>query len=462
MMTPKNADPLRLLYVEDDPTSARLVKMIAEKEGYAVALAASEKECLKITGEDPPALFLLDLTLPDASGLDLMSRLKEKHPSIPAIVVTASDSIQDVISAMQRGAVDYMTKPVDARRMLVSIANALKLSTQQTQIARLIADVSNEYSPDQLVGGSPAMERVRQHIRRAAVSEATVLISGESGTGKELVARALHAAGPRVAGPFIDVNSAALAETLLESELFGHEKGSFTSAVSRRRGKFEQADGGTIFLDEIGDMPLPTQAKMLRVLQERSFQRVGGDERINVNVRVICATNRNLEDDARSGTFRKDLFYRINTFVIEIPPLRDRVADIPELARHFLARTNRLEKRQVQGISASAMEALCSHPWPGNIRELQHAVERGVLVCDADEIQPEHLPPAVLREQPAAVPAGEAQGLIEAVERLERSMILAAMDRNSWVKARAARALGVTERILAYKMTNLGIEKPQG
>jgi len=232
--------------------------------------------------------------------------------------------------------------------------------------------------------------------------------------------------------------------------------------VSRRRGKFEQADGGTIFLDEIGDMPLPTQAKMLRVLQERSFQRVGGDERINVNVRVICATNRNLEDDARKGTFRKDLFYRINTFVIEIPSLRERVVDIPELARHFLARTNRTEKRAVQGISATAMEALCSHPWPGNVRELQHAIERAVLVCDGDEIQPDHLPPAVLRDQGAPAPAGETQGLIEAVERLERSMILAAMDRNGWVKARGARALGVSERILAYKMNNLGIERPQG
>jgi two-component system response regulator HydG len=462
MMTSKNGEPLRILYVEDDPTSARLVKMIAEKEGYAVTLAASEKECMKSVAEEPQGLFLLDLTLPDVAGLDLMSRLKEKHPSIPAIVVTASDSIQDVIGAMQRGAVDYLTKPVDARRTLVSIANAVKLTTQEHAIARLTADVSEAYSPDHLVGGSPAMERVRQHIRRAAASEATVLIVGESGTGKELVARALHAASPRVSKPFVDVNSAALAETLLESELFGHEKGAFTSAVSRRRGKFEQADGGTIFLDEIGDMPAATQAKMLRVLQERSFQRVGGDERINVNVRVLCATNRNLEDDTRKGTFRKDLFYRINTFVIEIPSLRERVADAPELARHFLARTNRLEKRQVQGISAAALEALCSHAWPGNIRELQHAIERAVLVCDADEILPEHLPPAVLREQTVPAPAGEAQTLIEAVERLERAMILAAMDRNSWVKARAARALGVTERILAYKMTNLGIEKSQG
>ena len=458
--SPRSGEAVRILYVEDDATSARLVRVIAEKEGYAFTHAPNEKECWRAVAEETPGLFLIDLTLPDGSGLDLMSKLREKHPAVPAIVVTASDSIQDVIGAMQRGAVDYLTKPVDARRMLVSIANALKLTNQQRKIARLISDVSEAYSPDHLVGTSAAMDRVRQHIRRAASSEATVLIVGESGTGKELVARALHSAGPRVSGPFVDVNSAALAETLLESELFGHEKGAFTSAVSRRRGKFEQADGGTIFLDEIGDMPLPTQAKMLRVLQERAFQRVGGDERIDVNVRVICATNRNLEDDARKGTFRKDLFYRINTFVIEIPSLRERVSDIPDLARHFLARCNRTEKRALQGISETAMKALCSHPWPGNVRELQHAVERAVLVCDADEILPEHLPPAVLREQAPAAPAGEADGLIEAVERLERSMILAAMDRNNWVKARAARALGVTERILAYKMNNLGIEKP--
>jgi DNA-binding NtrC family response regulator len=452
-------EPVRILYVEDDATSARLVKTIAEKEGYAVALATSQRECLKLIAEDPPGLLLIDLTLPDVAGLDLLAQLRQSHPGIPAIIVTASDSKQDIIGAMQRGAVDYLTKPVDARRMLVSLANAVKLTVQQKEIARLRADLTDAYSPDQLVGTSSAMDSLRKTIRRAAASDATVLIIGESGTGKELVARALHAAGPRVTGPFVDVNSAALTETLLESELFGHEKGAFTSAIARRRGKFEQAHGGTLFLDEIGDMPLPTQAKMLRVLQERAFQRVGGDERINVDVRVICATNRNLEEDARKGTFRNDLFYRINTFVIEIPPLRERAADIPDLARHFLARSNRQEKRQVQGFAPRALEALCSHPWPGNVRELQHAVERSVLVSDGEEIQPEDLPPAVLRGQAPAPAAGEAGGLIEAVERLERSMILAAMDKNGWVKSRAARALGVTERILSYKMNNLGIEK---
>ncbi len=458
-MPTRNAEAVRILYVEDDAISGRLVKAIAEKEGFTLEVVGTERDCWKSVSEDPPQLFLLDLSLPDGSGLDLLTKLREKHPDTPAIVVTASDSIQDVIGAMRRGAADYLTKPVDARRMAVSIANAVRLTRQQKEIARLRADVSQAYSPEQLVGTSAAMDQVRALIRRAAASEATVLIVGESGTGKELVARALHTSGPRVAGPFVDVNSAALTESLLESELFGHEKGAFTSAISRRRGKFEQAHGGTVFLDEIGDMPLATQAKMLRVLQERSFQRVGGDERISVDVRVICATNRNLDEDAARGAFRKDLFYRINTLVIELPSLKQRITDIPELARHFLTRFNREEKRAVRDFSTGAMEALCAHSWPGNVRELQHAIERAVLVCDGEEIQPEHLPPAVCRSGSVAPAPQTGEGLIEAVERLERSMILAALEKNGWVKARAARALGVTERILSYKMNNLGIEK---
>jgi DNA-binding NtrC family response regulator len=461
-MTEKASPPARVLYVEDDATAALLVRHILEREGYLLEHAATERDFFRALGEDRPDLCLIDLTLPDASGMDVLEKLRHRFPDLPAIVVTASEAIEDVVGAMKRGAVDYITKPIDPRRLAVSFANALRLNRQQREINRLRADVEEAYSLERLIGGSAGMERVRNMIRKAAPSDATVLVVGESGTGKELVARALHALGPRSVGPFVDVNSAALAETLLESELFGHEKGAFTSAVARRRGKFEQAHGGTLFLDEIGDMPLPTQAKILRALQERSFQRVGGDEKIAVDVRVICATHRNLEEAVEKGQFRKDLYYRINALVIEIPPLRERPSDIPELARHFLARSNRSEKRQVHGFSAAALEALCAHTWPGNVRELQHAVHRAVLVCDGDEILPEHLPPAVTRGRAAeAAPPtpSDQEGLIEAVERLERSMILAALEKNGWVKARAARALKVTERILSYKMQNLGIEK---
>ncbi len=453
--------PGRILYVEDDPTSSRLVKAIAEKEGYEIALAASEKDCLRLIAEEEPGLFLIDINIPDASGLDLLKKLREQHPAVPAVIVTASDDIQHVITAMRYGAADYLTKPIDARRMIVSMANALKLARQEGEISRLRVDIENSYSPDHLVGASAPMERVRQLIRRAASSDATILVTGESGTGKELVARALHASSPRVRGPFVDVNCAALTETLLESELFGHEKGAFTSAVARHRGKFEQSHGGTIFLDEIGDMPLPTQAKILRVLQERCFQRIGGTEKIAVDVRVVCATNCNLEEAVARGSFRKDLYYRINTLVVETPPLRERAGDILLLARLFLTRSCREEKRAIRDFSPVSVELLCRHPWPGNVRELQHAVQRAVLVCDGEEILPEHLPAAVVRALPAAA-SGESpkEGLIEAVERLERSMILSALQQAGWVKARAARTLGITERILSYKVTNLGIERP--
>ena len=450
-----------ILYVEDDPTSARIAQTIVEKEGYRIALAGTSRECRKILAEDCPDVIMIDLTLPDASGLDILEKVHEQQPDLPKLVVTASDSIEDVIGAMKRGAVDYLTKPIDSRRLLVSLGNALRLARQQKEIARLRSTVEEAFSPEHLVGGSPGMQQVRTMIRRAAPSDATVLICGESGTGKELVARALHYSSARSGSPFVDVNSAALTETLLESEIFGHEKGAFTSAISRRRGKFEQAHGGTLFLDEIGDMPAPTQAKILRVLQERAFQRVGGEDKIEVDVRVVCATNRSLDNLVRKGQFRKDLFYRINTFVIDIPPLRDRLSDVPELARHFMDRVNRVEKRSVRKVSPTALEALCRHSWPGNVRELQHAIDRAVLVCDGDEVLPEHLPPVVTNTLPQETAPEAGEGLTDAVERLERSMILSALEKCGWTKARAARALGVTERILSYKMNNLGIERPQ-
>ncbi len=451
---------VRVVYVEDDVTVGRVVKAIAEKEGYTLRLVPSGKDFLKLLAEDPPDLCLLDLTLPDASGLDLLEKLRQAHPGAPAIVVTASESVGDVVSAMRLGASDYVTKPVDARRLAVSMRNALRLGQQQIEIARLRTEVQSENGPESLVGSSAAMEALRALIRKVAPSETTILVMGENGTGKELAARALHFSSPRAPRPFVDVNCAALTETLLESEIFGHEQGAFTGASGRRRGKFEQAHGGTLFLDEIGDMPLSTQAKILRVLQERTFQRVGGEAKIEVDVRVLCATNRDLEEAVRQNQFRKDLFYRVNTLVIEIPPLRGHAEDIPELARHFLARAARREKRPAAGIAPDALDALGRHAWPGNVRELQHAIDRAVLVCEGDEIRREHLPPAILRDSPAGPPAGEEGNLVEAVERLERSMILEALQKHGWIKARAARALGLTERMIAYKMQNLGIDRP--
>ena len=468
-MSLDNPNPIvQILYAEDDLPSGRLVRSIAETEGYFVKVVTTGQEFLKALAEDRPDLILLDLHLPDASGLDLLAKARFQLPEAPVIVVTASNSIEDVVKALKGGALDYLTKPVDIQRMIVSLANASKLARQQQDLVKLRTELKDTYKLEHMIGSSPAMEQVRALIRQAAPTDATVLIAGESGTGKELVARALHYASPRVTRAFVDVNCAALTETLIESELFGHERGAFTSAISRRRGKFEQANGGSIFLDEIGDMPLPTQAKMLRVLQERSFQRVGGEEKINVNVRVICATNHNLEEAVKKGFFRMDLFYRINLIVIDVPPLRNRQSDVPELARHFLAVASRSGKHLAQEISDSALDALCAHDWPGNVRELQNAIQRAVTVCNEEEIQPSHLPPAVLRVSQPLQPALREnvtlgnKGLIEAVEDFERGIITAALEKCEWNKTHAAMRLGVTRRILSYKMQSLGLGPTNG
>ena len=454
-----------ILYAEDDPASGRLVRSIAETEGYAVTVVPSGQEFLRLLSSDRPDLVLLDLHLPDASGLDLLAKSRAWYADVPVIVATASNSVSDVVTALKGGAMDYLTKPIDHQRLVVSLSNAVKILRQQQDLTMLRSELKETYRLEHLVGSSAAMTHVRDLVRQVAPSDATILIMGESGTGKELVARALHYSSPRVGKPFVDVNCAALTESLIESELFGHERGAFTSAISRRRGKFEQANGGSLFLDEIGDMSLSTQAKMLRVLQERNFQRVGGEEKITVNVRVICATNRDLEEAVQTGAFRTDLFYRINLFLIEVPPLRERTADIPELARHFLALGCRSGKYTARSISDSALAALCQHRWPGNVRELQNAIERAMMICHEEEIQTSHLPPAVLhgtrsepqQAQTAAKVTG--QNLVEAVEEFERSMILDALAKCDWNKTQAARHLGVTRRILSYKMNNLGLDR---
>jgi DNA-binding NtrC family response regulator len=454
-----------ILYAEDDAASGRLVQSIVEREGYAIKVVSSGQEFLKMLGENKPDVVLVDLHLPDASGLDLLAKSRYRHPEVPVIVVTASSSVNDVVSAIRGGATDYVTKPVEHQRLVVSLANALKMLRQQQDLIKLRSELNETYKLEHIIGSTPTMDHVRELIRQAAPSDATVMILGESGTGKELVARALHYSSSRFAKPFVDVNCAALTDTLIESELFGHERGAFTSAISRRRGKFEQANGGSLFLDEIGDMPLPTQAKILRVLQERTFQRVGGEEKISVNVRVICATNRDLEQAVQSGSFRNDLLYRVNTFAIDVPPLRERLADVPELARHFLAVGMRSGKYTARAISDSALAALCEHRWPGNVRELQNAIERALMICREDEIQIAHLPPSILRGKPELEPVSTAaqsssHNLVEVVEAFERSLILNALETCDWNKTQAARHLGVTRRILSYKITTLGIDRP--
>jgi DNA-binding NtrC family response regulator len=361
---------------------------------------------------------------------------------------------------MKREMSDYFSQPMDPQPKVVSLGTAAKMSRQPHEIIRVPSNPQDTYVNKPLIGNSHAMAQVRKLIGQAALRDATVLIVGESGTGKELIARALHRASARAGKPFVDVNCAALTETLIESEIFGHERGSFTGAISQRRGKFQQADGGTLFLDEIGDMSMATQAKMLRVLQEQSFQRIGGEEQISVNVRIICATNHNLQAAVEENRFRMDLFYRINVMVIEVPTLRQRLSDVPELARHFLAAAFRSGNPKARGFSEAALKALQAHNWPGNVRELENAIERALTVCDDDEIQLTHLPPTVLGVSQSPQPIGNlgSANLGKAVERYERTMIFAALTKCDWNKSRAAVALNVTRRVLSYKMKHLGIE----
>jgi DNA-binding NtrC family response regulator len=453
----------RILAVDDDPSICRLLEATLTRDGHKVTTVQSAREFLEALETHAPDLCVFDIELPDGNGLDLLKKLRERS-DIPAIMLTGNDAAVTAVSAMKLGASDYLTKPLaDWQKLAVAVKNSLTIHRQGTELQRLRAVVKDSYGIESIIGSSPKMQAAKSTAQRLASSEANVLVRGESGTGKELFARALHYGGARAKGPFVDVNCAALTESLLESEIFGHEKGAFTGAAGRRIGKFEQADGGTIFLDEIGDMPMPTQAKLLRVLQERAFQRVGGNEKVTVNVRVVSATNKPLEKAVADGQFRQDLFYRINTVTLEIPPLRERREDVPALAQHFIQLAARREGKAAPTIAPDARKQLLEHGWPGNIRELENAMIRAVVLCEASVIEARHLPAqlAPAGTAPAGggampdVPAGGT--LPECVEALERRMIADALEKHGWVKARAARQLGLTERILSYKMDTYGI-----
>lgn len=451
----------RILCVDDERVVRESLRRLLEPESYEFVGAGSGTEALAILAREPIDLIVSDHSMPELSGLQLLAKVRELRPEVPFIMLTGQATLEDAVQAMKGGAADFISKPVDAARLFTSLKNALLLRDKDQAINRLRLEVGARHSVDGILGRSEAMSEVRRLLLKAAQSEVSVLVLGETGTGKELVARALHFAGPRASGPFVAVNSAIATEALLDSELFGHEKGSFTGAVGRHRGQFEQADRGTLFLDEIGDMPLSTQAKILRTLQEGTIRRVGSEDAVDVDVRIISATHRDLEGCIQAGTFRRDLYYRISTLVIELPPLRDRPEDLPELVRYFSTLATRRESRPPVTISDAALACLQRYSWPGNVRELQHAIDRAVLLAEGDRIEEHDLPFAVRRnaDSPSgAPPVGEREGLIEAVDRLERSMIQTALEKNDWVKARAARDLRISERRLSYKMMNLGIE----
>lgn len=386
-----------ILVVDDDKNICKMIEITLRKEkSYDVISATNGEACLKIVRESPPDLVLLDIQMPGIDGIETLKRLREEEPKIPVVMMSAHGTIEKAVQSMKLGAHDFITKPFASDRLLVTVNNALMTYSLKREVDELKLELKDKYQFKNIIGQSGMMQEVFRAMEKVINSNVTVLIQGESGTGKELIARAIHFHNKqRCNNPFVAVNCSALPESLLESELFGHERGSFTGATGRRIGKFEQANGGTVFLDEIGLMTPATQAKVLRVLQEKEIERVGGNELIKVDNRVISATNKDLEEEVKKGEFREDLYYRISVFPIKLPPLRDRKEDIPLLAAHFLTKYANEERKELESISPEALELLMAYHWPGNVRELENAVERAVVLANPPEITAKDLPPSV-------------------------------------------------------------------
>jgi DNA-binding NtrC family response regulator len=384
-----------VLIVDDDPAQRRLMQAVVEKHGFRVTQADSGQAALDVVdGGNPHGVHvvLLDLVMPGLSGMETLEILSKRIPELPVIVLTAQAGIDVAVRAMQAGAVDFFVKPASPERIGVGLRNALKLRELSGEVTRLKTAQSGALGFDQMVADAPVMQQVVRLGQRAAASNIPILITGESGVGKELIARAIQGASDRAGKPFVTVNCGAIPENLVESILFGHEKGSFTGADKKHDGKFKEADGGTLFLDEVGELPLDMQVKLLRALQEHEVDPVGAKKPVKVDVRIISATNRDMAEQVKDGAFREDLFYRLNVFPIEAPPLRERKEDIPALVDHFIQRFNAQEGRNVQGASGATMDLLCAQEWPGNVRQLENAVFRAVILCDGGELAPEDFP----------------------------------------------------------------------
>ena len=451
--------PERTVWVVDDDAAIReLLRFIVESAGHRVETFASGGEVLATVGS-PPDAVLLDLMMPEVDGLVVLREMRRRFPGLPVIVLTAVNDVAQAVEVIKLGAFDYLVKPADRGRLLTTLANALSHGRLAREVERLKGELGERFSLKNVVGSSAGMRRVYDQVEKVLESDITVFISGESGTGKELVAKAIHYGSRRSDGPFVDVNCAAIPEGLQESELFGHEKGAFTGAVSSHPGKFEQAAGGTIFLDEVGEMSASAQARLLRVLQERSLQRVGGTRRVDLDVRVISASNRDLAQMVAAGGFRQDLYYRLVVFPIELPPLRERRVDVPLLVDHFLAKYARDAGRTVRRVRPEAMECLVAHRWPGNVRELENVVHRALLVSDGAEVTVADLP-AELRDGPATPPAAELElDGVASLEDLERRAIEQALQRCGDNLSDAARRLGIGRSTLYRKIEQYGLKE---
>jgi DNA-binding NtrC family response regulator len=442
----------RILVVDDEPTIAEGLRMLLESEGYSVRQASTKAAALGAIAEHDVHLAIVDLVLPDGDGLELLKELRSRVRSVEVIVITAHGSVPKAVEAIKEGAFYFVEKPFDPDEIKTLIGKALERRDLLAETANLRRRLAEQ---GELLGSSPAMRRVFEVINAVADTDANVLIVGESGTGKELAANALHQRSRRAGGPWVKINCAALPKDLIESELFGHAKGAFTGATADRVGLLEEAHEGSLLLDELAETPLDLQAKLLRVLEERTFRRIGGTRPISTDFRLICSTNRNPETAVKEGALRQDLYFRVNTVTLVIPPLRERIGDIPVLGRAFLDRYRTKHGREVDGIAPEAYRRFAEYPWPGNVRELEHAIEHAVLVARGRELTVADLPDA-LRE--ASGPALEpAELVVGSLEELERTAIVRALDSTGWNKQAAAALLGLRRPTLYSKMRRHGI-----
>ncbi|OPY14643.1 MAG: Transcriptional regulatory protein ZraR [Syntrophus sp. PtaB.Bin138] len=452
----------RILVVDDEKGQRDILDAILRKEGYLVATVPGAREAMERLEAEEYDVILSDLKMKGISGLELLESVLELEPRQCIIIMTAHGTIDSAVEAMKKGAFDYLEKPLDRETLLMTLKRAFEHLTLIRENRMLHKKLAENSDIPSIIGSHPKMKEVFRIVNKIAATSSTVLIYGESGTGKELVAKAIHDGSPRHDKPFFAINCAAIPDTLMESELFGHEKGSFTGANTREIGLFEAANTGTIFLDEIGEMNTAMQAKLLRAIQEREIRRVGGKASVPVDVRIISATNKDLEQEIRKGLFREDLFYRLNVIRINLPPLRERGSDIIALADYFVRKYAAASGVQVKGISRPAMKLLMDYSWPGNVRQLESMIERGVLMTESDHIQPEDLPAEIHREgAPESCLSFEFPPEGISFEDLERDLIIKAMERAGWVIGKAAPLLGMTYKTLQYRLEKFGIEKPE-
>ena len=452
-------DRATILVVDDEEGIRRSLKGVLEDEGYRVILAEDGDKALSLMEEESPDLVLLDIWMPGKDGMVVLEEIRRGWPMLPVVMISGHGSIDLAVRATKLGAYDFVEKPLSLDKVLLTLRNALNYSFLEEENRRLRQQVRPR---DEITGTSPAIQRLKEQVRIIAPTSSFVLIHGENGTGKEVVARAIYKQSKRSQGPFVEVNCAAIPEELIESELFGHEKGAFTGATQMRRGKFDLAHQGTLFLDEIGDMSLSTQAKILRVLQEQRFQRVGGNRYIQVDVRVIAATNKNLEEEIRAGRFREDLYHRLNVIPIDVPPLRERLEDIPLLVEEFVEEFAKLRGYPRRKFSPEVMKAFEEYSWPGNVRELKNVVERLLILARSHVVELEDLRPPVWfgpREKPKT--PSFPQTLKEAREAFEKAFIEEKLEEFGWNISRTAEAIGLDRSHLHKKMRELGI-RPRG